>query len=141
MRSSMNRTVHALNSVRLLLPTEDVAEYQQLVDEWTESLAPATGAERQVVLLVANLAWRLKRVGRIEERRALALLGDEVERSPEWQARRKVQDLTVALDTLARLVSSMPLPVPTATLGSFLGGVRGIVAMLDGVCDVLTPDQ
>lgn len=132
-RSSMNRTVHALNATRLLLATEDVAVYQQHVDEWVESLAPVTPAERQIVLLVADQAWRLRRVSRIEERRALALLDSLVENTPEWVMRSKAQQLLTALDTVGQVVATSQLPVPTQVLAGFLGGVRGVVAMVDDV--------
>jgi hypothetical protein len=111
-RSSMNRVVHGLNSTRLLLATEDVEEYRQHVQEWVASLAPATPAEQQVVMLVADLAWRLKRVSRIEERRALALLDDLVEQTPEWQMRKRAHELATALDAVSRIVSTSAVPVP-----------------------------
>lgn len=132
-RSSLNRAVHGLNSTRLLLATEDVAEYQQHVDEWVQSLLPATPAERQVVLLVGDLMWRLKRIARLEERRALALLEDLVEQTPEWRTRTAAHELAIALDTVANLVSTSALPVPTTVLGGFLGGMRGVVQMIDAI--------
>jgi hypothetical protein len=136
-RSSVNRTTHGLNSVRLLLPTEDVAEYQQHVDEWIESLSPGTPAERQIVLLIGDLTWRLRRIGRIEERRALALLDDHVEKTPEWRTRAKAQELVTVLDTLGSLVNTSAIPVPSAALAGFLGGVRGVMQMLDGLRELL----
>ncbi|WP_242353873.1 hypothetical protein [Anaeromyxobacter sp. SG64] len=136
-RSSMNRTVHALNATRLLLATEDVAEYQRHVGEWVESLVPVTPAERQIVLLIADQAWRLRRVSRIEERRALAVLDSLVENTPEWAMRSKAQQLLTALDTVGELVTTSKLPVPTMALAAFLGGLRGVIAMLDEVRELL----
>ena len=136
-RSSLNRTVHGLNAARLLLATEDLAEYLQHVQEWVESLAPSTAAERQVVLLVADLMWRLRRVARIEERRALALLEDHVERTPEWQTRVHACELVVGLDVVTRMVRTATVPVPTSTLGGFLAGVGGVVQLLDRLRDSL----
>lgn len=132
-RSSLNRTVHALNSTRLLLATEDVAEYQKHVDEWIESLPPGTAGERQIVLLVADLMWRLKRIARIEERRALALLDDIVEQTPEWRMRTQARELVMALDTLGQLVATSKVPVPSIVVGGFLGGVRGVVQMVEAL--------
>jgi hypothetical protein len=136
-RSSLNRTVHGLNAVRLLLATEDVAEYRLHVQEWVESLVPSTAAERQVVLLLADLMWRLKRVARIEERRALAILDDHVERTPEWQTRARATELVVGLDAVTRMVSTSAVPVPTSTLDGFLTGVGGVVQFLDRLRDAL----
>ena len=140
-RSSMNRTVHGLNSVRLLLATEDVEEYRQHVHEWTTSLAPATPAEHQIAMLIGDLAWRLKRVSRIEERRALTLLDDLVERTPEWQMRKQAHELATALDTVSRIVSTSAVPVPSGALGGFLAGVSGVVQMLDAVRELLPVDM
>jgi hypothetical protein len=136
-RSSLNRTVHGLNSTRLLLATEDVAEYREHVEEWIESLLPATAAERQIVLLVADLMWRLKRIGRIEERLALALLDDIVEQTPESQMQTQARELATALDTPGQVVATAKLPVPTTVLGGFLGGVRGIMQMVDTLHDAV----
>jgi hypothetical protein len=127
----MNRTVHGLNSVRLLLATEDVEEYRQHLTDWVHSLAPATPAEHQIVEMVADLVWRLRRIDRLEARRALAILADLVEQTTEWKTRTQAQDVVLGLDALVRTVNSSPLPVPTAVLGGFLAGVRGAVHLLE----------
>ena len=137
LRSSLNRTVHALNAVRLLLPTEDIAEYQEHVNEWVSSLAPASPAEHQVVMLVADLAWRLRRVERIEQRRALALLEDLLEKTQEWKVRSQVNDIITVLVTLAHIITTTTLPVSTAGLGGLLGGITGLEQMLDDLRGVL----
>lgn len=140
MRSSANRATHGLNSVRLLLATEDVAEYRHHLDEWVQSLGPATPAEHQIVQLVADLMWRLKRVERIEQRRALAILDDLVEQTPEWATRARAQDLALGLDTVARMVASSPLPVPTSRAGGFLAGLRGIENLVEQYRAALAPE-
>ncbi len=137
----MNRTVHGLNSVRLLLATEDVEEYRQHAQEWVASLTPATPAEHQIVMLVADLVWRLRRIERIEERRALAILGDLVEQTPEWRIRTQAHELATALDTVSRLVSTSATPVPSGALGGFLAGVSGVVQLLDAVRELLPVDM
>jgi hypothetical protein len=138
-RSSANRATHGLNSVRLLLATEDVEEYRQHLDEWVLSLGPVTAAEHQIVQLVADLMWRLKRVERIEQRRALAILEDLIEQSPEWAARARAHDLVLGLDTVARMVASSPLPVPTSKTAGFLAGVRGVENLLELLRAALAP--
>jgi hypothetical protein len=139
-RSSANRTTRGLNSVRLLLATEDVEEYRQHLDDWVQSLGPATPAEHQIVQLVADLMWRLKRVERLEQRRALAILDDLVEQTPEWATRARAQDLTLGLDTVARMVASSPLPVPTSRAGGFLAGLRGIENLVEQYRAALAPE-
>ncbi len=138
-RSSANRTTHGLNSVRLLLATEDVEEYRQHLDEWVQSLGPATAAEHQIVQLVADLMWRLKRVERIEQRRAVAILGDLVEQTSESAARARAHDLALGLNTVARMVASSPLPVPTSKTSGFLAGVRGVENLVEQLRAALDP--
>jgi hypothetical protein len=138
-RSSVNRTTHGLNSVRLLLATEDAEEYRQHLTEWIQSLGPSTAAEQQIVQLVADLIWRLKRVERFEERRALAILGDLVEQTPEWATRACAHDLVLGLDTVARMVASSPLPVPTSKAAGFLAGVRGVENLVEQLRAELAP--
>jgi len=139
-RSSMNRTTHGLNATRLLLATEDVEEYRLHLAEWVTSLGPATGAEHQVVQLIADLTWRLKRVERIEQRRALAILCDLVEQTPEWAARARSLDLVLGLDTVARMVASSPLPVPTSKTAGFVAGVRGVENLVEQLRAALDPN-
>jgi hypothetical protein len=135
----VNRTTHGLNSVRLLLATEDADEYRDHLSEWVQSLGPATAAEHQIVQLAADLMWRLKRVERIEQRRALAILGDLVEQTPEWAARARALDLALALDTVARMVTSSTLPVPTSEAAGFLVGVRGVENLMELLRAALSP--
>jgi hypothetical protein len=137
MRSSANRVTHALNSVRLLLPTEDIAEYKDHTSDWISSLAPTSLAEHQIVMLVADLMWRLKRVERIEQRRALALLEDLLEKTQEWKVRAQVNDLITVLVTLAHIITTTTLPVSTAGLGGLLGGISGLEQMLDDLRGLL----
>lgn len=139
-RASVNRATHGLNSVRLLLATEDVEEYREHVGEWVASLGPATAAEHQLVQLLADVAWRLKRVERIEQRRALAILGDLVEQTPEWATRARAHDLVLGLDAVARIVASSLLPVQTSMAGGFLAGLRGVENLLEQFRAALAPE-
>ena len=140
-RSSANRTTHGLNSVRLLLGAEDVEEYRQHLAEWIQSLGPATAAEHQIVQLTADLVWRLQRVERIEQRRALAILGDLVEQTPEWAARGRAYDLVLGLDVVARMAAVAILPVPRGTAAGFLACVRGVENLLEVFRAVVAPEM
>lgn len=139
-RSSLNRTTHGLNAVRLLLPTEDVEEYRHHLAEWVQSLGPCTAGEHQIVQLVADLAWRLRRLQRIEERRALAILDELVEDTPESKNRTLVLDLVVGLDAVAQTVSTTVLPVPSTAARHFVLGVSGVMDLLQVVRGVLSID-
>lgn len=137
----MNRTTHGLNSVRLLVPTEDAEQYRTHVAAWLESFAPVSAAERQLVLLLGDMAWRLQRIARIEERRAATLLEDLVQETPEWATRVHATDLAVALDAVANIVGSTPVPVSTRAMGSFFSGLDGVGHLLDALRDALQPEK
>lgn len=139
-RSSANAIVHGLNSVRLLLPTEQESEYRQHLEEWVRSLAPASPAEHQIVQLVADLMWRLKRIERIEQRRAAAVLDEMVELTPEASTRAQVKDLALALDTVERMVGTSAVPVPTSVMAGFVAGVRGVEQMVEALRASLSPE-
>lgn len=57
--------------------------------------------------------------------------------SPEWSTRSKYQDVLTGLDVVANLVATSAVPVPTAALAGFLGGVAGVMQLLDELRDVL----
>jgi hypothetical protein len=140
-RASLNRVTHGLNSTRLLVPTEDVDEYRAHVDDWEESLSPTCSAEQQVVVLLADLAWRLRRLQRIEERRAVAILDARLEGTPEWKAKAMTEEAVAALDALQALVSETPVPVTTVRMSRLLVGVSSLVEMLDRLRELYPPES
>ncbi len=60
--SSMNATTHGLTSQKIVLPNEDPAEYQELLDILVQEHHPATPTESLLVDDMAQARWRLDRV-------------------------------------------------------------------------------
>ena len=60
-RSSLNRVTHGCRSEQLLLPNEDPAEFDFLVNHWFDSYNPEDPLAESLVEEVAHAAWFLKR--------------------------------------------------------------------------------
>jgi len=60
--SSMNATTHGLTSQKVVLPNEDPAEFQELLDLLVQEHHPATPTESLLVDDMAQARWRLDRV-------------------------------------------------------------------------------
>ena len=69
--SSKNAVTHGVLSKEIVLPTEDVEEFEELSDGFHRSLAPAGTLEEQLVRMIVVESWRVKRVYRIEARPTL----------------------------------------------------------------------
>ena len=65
--SSQNATTHGLTGGPVVLPTEDITEYQFFSTAIIESLAPGNAIEREFAEIVAQAQWRMKRFRPIEE--------------------------------------------------------------------------
>ncbi len=65
-RSSLNGLRHGLTGHTILLPTEDLAAYQDFTDKFFVELKPAGMIERQLVQSLADTAWRLNRIPALE---------------------------------------------------------------------------
>jgi hypothetical protein len=65
--SSLNALRHGLTSRIVVLPTEDLAAYQEFSAEFLVDLAPETFAERQFAQTIIDTQWRLNRVRALED--------------------------------------------------------------------------
>jgi len=65
-RSSLNALRHGLTSRSAVLPSEDLAAYQRHIQQFHDEYQPATPTETQLVLELANTAWRLNRIPLLE---------------------------------------------------------------------------
>jgi hypothetical protein len=65
-RSSLNALRHGLTAQTAVLPTEDLAAYQQHVQQFLAEYQPATATEKQLTHELANTAWRLNRIPLLE---------------------------------------------------------------------------
>ena len=63
---SKNAIKFALTGVTVLLPTDDLRAYDNLVASVKEQYPPKTEAEKIVVQAIADAEWRLARIGKLE---------------------------------------------------------------------------
>ena len=65
-RSSRNALRHGLTAETVILPLEDPEDYQAFEEAVLQGFDPETAVERELVLRVAGLLWRLRRAVSIE---------------------------------------------------------------------------
>ena len=65
-RSALNALRHGLTAETVVLPLEDLEDYQAFEEAVIEGFDPETASERELVLRVAALLWRLRRAVSIE---------------------------------------------------------------------------
>ena len=74
-RSSQNALRHGLTSQTLVLPSEDPADFQRLLDSYVRQLQPAGPVELDLVHEIVAAKWRLNRLALIETE----LLADSID--------------------------------------------------------------
>lgn len=87
--AKLNALRHGLRAETLVLPDEDPAEFERFQQALIAELAPAGELEAVLVERIVVLAWRLRRVGRIEARVFVYCDQSQVARA----ARGKVQSI------------------------------------------------
>src|SRR6185437_14460805 len=65
--SSQNSFRHGLASAKVVLPHEDPAAFEELKNSLLDENKPAGTTEHELVSLLANAMWRLKRAQRVED--------------------------------------------------------------------------
>ena len=65
-RSSLNALRHGLTSRTVVLPSEDLAAYERLTQEFSGEYQPQGPTEKQLVQELASAAWRLNRMPALE---------------------------------------------------------------------------
>src|ERR1700735_5502830 len=89
-KSSLNALRHGLTGQIVVMPTEDLAAYQQHLKSFTDELAPKGVIESNLVQALADTTWRLNRVAALETN--LLTLGIATTVSPITDAPNQVQD-------------------------------------------------
>lgn len=129
--SSLNALHHGLSAKNLLLPGEDAAEYEQHLDGYFSSFAPATLPEAQIVAQVGDLAWKVERLTKLENNRLRARLEEKLE---ETDAFRLVISTRRALEALSGLVAALDarrtVPKELELTEALLSGLKGTVGLL-----------
>ena len=65
-KSSLNAVKSALTGRTVLLPTDDVAEYQHFCASFEQELRPVGQQESELVQSIADSYWRIRRIGTLE---------------------------------------------------------------------------
>lgn len=94
--SSGNARTHGILSRELLLPTEDPAEFQLLLDELILDLKPSGTLELTLVERIAMTLWRQRRFARAE--RAQIVLAQFEEAAEKSRLHRPADDLFKAIE-------------------------------------------
>jgi hypothetical protein len=102
--SSLNALRHGLSARHLLLPGEDAAEYEQHLDGYFDTFAPATLPEATIVAQLGDLSWKLERLSRMENGRLLARLEEELEKTDAFLL---VIRTLQALEAVSRFIAAM----------------------------------
>jgi hypothetical protein len=71
-RSSLNAIKNGIHAKCVLMPGEDLFEYESRMTGVFEALAPRNEAEALLVGLIGDDLWRLERLGRVEQALNLA---------------------------------------------------------------------
>jgi hypothetical protein len=109
-KSSLNALRHGLTGQIVVMPTEDLAAYQQLLKSLADDLAPKGAIEEILVQTLADTTWRMNRVSALETN--LLTLGIVNSRSPITDAPDQVQDafaIASALESQSKALSNLSL--------------------------------
>jgi hypothetical protein len=97
-RSSQNALRHGLTAETVVEPVEDPNDYRAFEASVTAAYDAETAVERELVLRLASLLWRLRRAGAIET--GLMQLGDETDQHYELLSDKRGTRFTPVTTTL-----------------------------------------
>lgn len=103
-RSSTHAATHGLKAVGLVLPGESSAAYARVQREWFTSLPSCSPAEAHVVHQLADLAWRQRRLLRLEHALHLDALENAVKKT---QAHADYSTALAGLTALNAMVANV----------------------------------
>ncbi|NRD57699.1 hypothetical protein [Corallococcus exiguus] len=129
--SSLNSVRFGFSAAHLLLPGEDAAAYEAFLDSWLAALAPTTIAEAASVAQLADTAWKLERLSRVENGRMRARLEEALEKTDEFKTFDNTRMAVAMMTGFIEAVDAVPFPPTDAERTSaFLAGVEQTVKML-----------
>ncbi|SEN37274.1 hypothetical protein SAMN05444354_1463 [Stigmatella aurantiaca] len=137
-KTSEGKSRAALNSVRfgftaahLLLPGEDPKEYEAFLDSWFAALSPGTIPEAANVAQLADTAWKLERLSRVENGRMRARLEEELEKTDEFKLFDNTRMALAMMSGFVEAADAIPSPPKDGERTSaFLTGVEKTVNVL-----------
>src|SRR5680860_326204 len=100
-RASLNAISHGLTAKHVVLPGENPEEFQILLDGLIDEYNPETVLARQLILQLAGLLWRLRRIPTLE-RAVMTVRLDEIDGS---ELARLEEDDQLITDELGRSVA------------------------------------
>ncbi len=131
-KTKLNGLKHGLRAQEVVLPTENLAEFQAFVDAWMADWNPPTMARAQLVEDAAVAAWRKKRCVRVEAARIskrIRLSHAKWDRDEQARVDALVEPLG---DLEERLDDDDPGDAVAALLAT-RAGVARMAAMWDGL--------
>ena len=129
--SALNSVRFGFSAVHLLLPGEDAAAYEAFLDSWFAALAPTTIPEAASVAQLADTAWKLERLSRVENGRMRARLDEVLERTDEFKTCDNTRMAVAMMTGFIEAVDAVPSPPTDAERTSaFLAGVEQTVKLL-----------
>jgi hypothetical protein len=109
-RSSLNALRHGLTGQIVVMPTDDLAAYQQHLNAYAAEYHPQGATESDLVQSLADTSWRLNRVAVLETN--LLTLGMAREPNPLTSAPPQIQDamaLVSALESQSKALSNLSM--------------------------------
>jgi len=141
-RSSANRTRHGLCGSALVLPGESVRAYRRHQAAWSVTLPSTTEAEALVVAQIADAAWRLQRLLRLEHEHHLRLVEDAMKKTSSFRshglALRALPAVNSLIDVAGQAAQLEPFPSEESQLRPLLAGARGTVSLVADVDELPT---
>ena len=110
LKCSVNALRHGLTGQMIVMPTEDLAAYQQHLTSFTDELNPKGVIEANLVQALADTSWRLNRVAALETN--LLTSGIAHGSDPLTGADQQVQDamsIVAALESQSKALSNLSL--------------------------------
>src|SRR5580698_2201477 len=106
--SSLNALRHGLTGQIVVMPTEDLAAYQQHLKSFTDDLDPKGPTESNLVQALADTSWRLHRVAALETN----LLTSGIAHTSPFAADQQIQDamsIVAALESQSKALSNLSM--------------------------------
>ena len=82
-RASRNALRHGLTAETVIVPLEDVEDYEAFEESVAASFDPETAVERELILRLASLLWRLRRATSIETGLFMLNSGNDPDQAPD----------------------------------------------------------
>lgn len=128
--ASINGTTHALAAQAVLLPSERLEEYEACIGGWFVTLMPRSPGEGQLAARVGDVAWRMRRLQRLEERLVNDALERRVAESAPAKALHAAREALQAVQAAAVLAEEVTTPRPSDAVAKIAVGLKFVTGLL-----------